>query len=101
MLEYKIGIQKCLKKQKQGRTITICAKKANNKNWKDGLTRWIRVSESRSGRSAYRNAAIATDPLSHVCEVMLEPTLPLGKHLPATLVPVQRVEISNLAWQCV
>ncbi len=43
----------------------------------------------------YRNAAIAADPLGHVCEVMLEPTLPLGKHLPATLVPVQRVEISN------
>jgi hypothetical protein len=46
----------------------------------------------------YRHAAIAADPLGHMCEVMLEPSLPLGKHLPATLVPVQKVEISKLAY---
>ncbi len=46
----------------------------------------------------YRNAAIAADPLGHVCEVMLEPTLPLGKHLPTPLVPLQRVEIIKLAY---
>jgi hypothetical protein len=40
----------------------------------------------------YRNAAVAADPLGHVCEVMLEPSLPLGEHLPAPLVPVQRAK---------
>jgi hypothetical protein len=36
----------------------------------------------------YRNAAVAADPLGHVREVMLEPALPLGEHLPAPLVSV-------------
>ena len=44
-----------------------------------------KISIKASG--SYRNAAVATDALGHVGEVVLEPALPLRKHFPAPRMP--------------